>query len=298
MRLQQLQLLIAIAETGSLRASSRALNLTQSALSKSLQLLEDELGAQLVSRTAHGARLSPAGEAFAARAAVALRELKRGRDEVTAAVGGALPPVSVGLSPTAAVALAPGAVARFKARGDVVHVKFRDVLYPRSVQMVRSGELDFAVGPLLTTEIANDLASHELHVSRTVIVVRQGHPLEHSSSLATLIDAEWLLSGPLGGPGDPSTLGFEALGLEAPRPRLVCESTSTVLAMVSRCDMVCVLPDIFFKLYAARMNLVQVPVNEPLPTNPVVAIWRSDVPQTLSAKRMLDAFVLEAQSLG
>ncbi|MFO0235269.1 MAG: LysR family transcriptional regulator, partial [Burkholderiales bacterium] len=50
MRIQQLRLLLAIAETGSLRASARALNLTQPALTKALRLLEDELGAPLVVR--------------------------------------------------------------------------------------------------------------------------------------------------------------------------------------------------------------------------------------------------------
>ena len=62
MRIQQLRLLLAIAETGSLRASARALSLTQPALTKSLRLLEDELGVPLVVRSPHGARLAPAGE--------------------------------------------------------------------------------------------------------------------------------------------------------------------------------------------------------------------------------------------
>ena len=75
MRIQQLRLLLAIAETGSLRASARVLNLTQPALTKALRLLEDELGAPLVVRSPHGARLAPAGELLAVRAAAALREL-------------------------------------------------------------------------------------------------------------------------------------------------------------------------------------------------------------------------------
>ena len=46
MRLQQLQLIVALAEAGSLRAAASRLNVTQPALSKALRQLEDEAGLQ------------------------------------------------------------------------------------------------------------------------------------------------------------------------------------------------------------------------------------------------------------
>jgi Bacterial regulatory helix-turn-helix protein, lysR family len=42
MRLQQLQLIVALAEAGSLRAAASRMNVTQPALSKALSQLEDE----------------------------------------------------------------------------------------------------------------------------------------------------------------------------------------------------------------------------------------------------------------
>ena len=41
---------------------------------------------------------------------------------------------------------------------------------------------------------------------RSVIGVRRGHPLARARSLAALADAEWVLTGPAGGPGDPAAL--------------------------------------------------------------------------------------------
>jgi LysR family transcriptional regulator, regulator of abg operon len=75
MRLQHLQLIVALAEMGSLRAAASRLNVTQPALTKALRQLEDEFAAPLVHRTPKGVRLTPAGELLAARAASVAREI-------------------------------------------------------------------------------------------------------------------------------------------------------------------------------------------------------------------------------
>lgn len=295
MRLMQLRLLLAIAETGSLRASARALSLTQPALTKALHLLEEELGAPLVVRTPHGARLAPAGELLAARAATALRELDRGREEVSEWAGGSDARVTVGLSPAAAVLLAPGAVARMAARWPKVQVRLLDALFPRSVVLLRSGELDFAVGPIPADVAGADLALRPLFGSRTVVVVRRGHPLARARRLAALADARWVTTGPAGGPGDPGSLGFEALGLPAPRPWLACESFSTVLAMVGSLDVVCAMPQPFFERHGARLGLSRLPITDPLPRAEIQLAWRADGTPSHPVRRLMDAFGEEAR---
>lgn len=82
MRLQHLQLLLTLAQTGSLRVPAQVLNVTQPALTKALKQLEEEFGTALVVRSPKGVRLAPAGELLAARAATVLRELDRAREEV------------------------------------------------------------------------------------------------------------------------------------------------------------------------------------------------------------------------
>jgi DNA-binding transcriptional LysR family regulator len=264
-------------------------------LTKALRLLEEELGAPLVVRTPHGARLAPAGELLAARAAAALRELDRGREEVSAWAGGADARVTVGLSPAAAVLLAPGAIARLAARWPQVQVRLLDALFPRSTAMLRSGELDFAIGPIPSDLIGTDLSLRPLFDSRTVVVARRGHPLVRARRLAALVDARWVTTGPAGGPGDPGSLGFDALGLPVPRPWLACESFSTVLAMVGSLDAVCAMPNRFFERHGARLGLVRLPIADPLPESTIQVAWRTDAPLTHPARRLMDAFVQEAK---
>jgi LysR family nitrogen assimilation transcriptional regulator len=62
MELRDLRALISIAETGSLSAAARLLNLTQPALSASLQRLEEELGVILVTRHSRGSSLTEEGK--------------------------------------------------------------------------------------------------------------------------------------------------------------------------------------------------------------------------------------------
>lgn len=295
MRLQHLHLLLAIAEHGSLRTSAQALNVTQPALTKALRQLEEEFGTALVLRTPKGVRLAPVGELLAVRAATILREIERAREEVAWHTRHAAASVSLGLSPAAAILLAPGAVARFGARWPQVRLRVVDALYPRALAQVRGGDLDFAIGPLPIDGAGHDLVVQPLFDSQDVLVVRRGHPLARATRLAHLVETAWVLTGPSGGPGDPASLGFEVLGLRRPEVRLECESFSTLLALMPSRDVVGIMPRGFFERYAARMDLVELPIEDPLPTVTIHAASRADSPLTLPAQRLLDSFAQEAR---
>jgi DNA-binding transcriptional LysR family regulator len=62
MDLRQLEILQAIAETGSFTASGRKLHVSQSAISRQILLLEDELGEPLFLRVGRQVRMTPAAE--------------------------------------------------------------------------------------------------------------------------------------------------------------------------------------------------------------------------------------------
>ena len=297
MRLQHLHLLLTIVQTGSLRASALALNVTQPALTKALRQLEEEFGASLVLRTPKGVRLTPAGELLAARAGTVVRELARAREEVAWHTQHADASVTVGVSPAAAILLAPGTVARFGARWPQVRVRVVDSLYPRVLAQVRSGELDLAVGPLPPEGVGRDLVVQPLFDSQHVIAARRGHPLGQCTQLAELADAAWVLTGPAGGPGDPAHLHFEARGLRAPKVQLECESFSTLLALMPALDVVGVMPRGFFERYGPRIDLVALPIEDVLPATTIHVLSRADGPLTLPAQRLLDAFVQEARDL-
>ncbi|OLL31461.1 hypothetical protein BTH42_10970 [Burkholderia sp. SRS-W-2-2016] len=294
MRLQHLHLLLAIAQTGSLRASADLLNVTQPALTKALRQLEEEFGAALVLRSPKGVRLTAPGEMLAARASTALREIERAREEVDWHLRHAHAQVTIGVSPVAAILLAPGALARFSVRWPQVGLRVRDTLYPRALEQVRAGELDIALGPLPMEGFGRDLLVHPLFDSRIIIAARRSHPLAHVTSLAALADADWVLSGPAGGPGDPRNLRYETEFAGTPKVRLECESFATLLALMPRMDVVGIMPKGFFDRHGPAMDLIELPIADALPSTTIHALYRADAPLTVPAQRLLDAFVAEA----
>jgi LysR family transcriptional regulator, hca operon transcriptional activator len=78
MELRHLRYFIAVAEAGSVTvAAARKLHTSQPSLSRQIRDLEDEVGAQLLTRGARGSELTPAGRAFLDHAAWFYRRLKR-----------------------------------------------------------------------------------------------------------------------------------------------------------------------------------------------------------------------------
>ena len=64
MDLRQLEILQAIAETGSFTACGRRLHVSQSAISRQILLLEEELGEALFLRVGRQVRMTPAAESL------------------------------------------------------------------------------------------------------------------------------------------------------------------------------------------------------------------------------------------
>lgn len=242
MKVSQLELLVVLADTGSLRRAASRLNLSQPALTRSLRLLEASFGATLVIRSPRGVRLTPAGERLAARARAIGHELRRAREEIAALGGDAGGSVSIGVSSAAMMQVMPAAAALFRARRPAVGLRLVETLYPDAFARLRAGELDFIVGPVPVEGAGGDLAATRLFVNALYVVARRTHPLAGTRSLAGLAGADWALVGPAGGPGDLQRLPFAAAGLTSPKPSIVCESLTTFLEIAPELDILGLLP--------------------------------------------------------
>jgi DNA-binding transcriptional LysR family regulator len=83
MEIRDLAAFVAIAETGSISAAARELELSKSVVSERLADLERSLGAQLVQRTTRKLALTGDGDVFLARARTILAEVDEARAELT-----------------------------------------------------------------------------------------------------------------------------------------------------------------------------------------------------------------------
>ena len=153
LRLRHLELLVALAEAGTMRAAAGRLHLSQPAISKMLVEAEDALGARLFDRTRQGVQATAAGHAAVRRARVALGELAHACDEVGALHKGVSAVLRVGtFSVTAAV---PAAVVQLRRRLPGAAVRLHEGRVRELIQLLLEGELDCVFGAL-TPELLDD----------------------------------------------------------------------------------------------------------------------------------------------
>lgn len=145
--LRQIRSVIAVYEEGSFTGAAMRENATQSGISQHVGAVEAELGLKLFARTAEGVQPTPAGQRYYARAIEALRSLAAAEAEVRAATATLAGPVDAGLMPTfTRAALAP-ALERVADAHPAIAVRIVEGYSGTLTDMVRAGELDFALVP-------------------------------------------------------------------------------------------------------------------------------------------------------
>lgn len=181
MKLHQMQAFQAVARLGTVTQAAAALNISQPAISKTLKLLEEELGLSLFD-TVQG-RLSPTSQALALlpevgrilaqvhdlrRHAVDLRDGKRGVLRIASVPSGVVSLIEAGYG--AFSHAAPGAML------DVVTARTSSV-----VEMVSSGEVELGFCQLVGME--KGIASHAAIRGKVVCVLPIDHALAGRGSL-------------------------------------------------------------------------------------------------------------------
>jgi len=97
MELRHLRYFVAVAEAGSLTvAAQRRLHTSQPSLSRQIRELEDEVGAQLLTRRARGVELTPAGRAFLDHARSVLSQVEAATEAARRAAHPARPCFTMG----------------------------------------------------------------------------------------------------------------------------------------------------------------------------------------------------------
>jgi DNA-binding transcriptional LysR family regulator len=232
MKLQHLRSLVAVYEAGSLQQATKRLHISQPALSRTLQSLEEELGVTLLVRSSQGVSLTPFGVRLIAHARHVLESVGRARRDIDEMKGVVAQSVSVGITTVSALSVSlEDALASFHARYPATRLCIHELGPLAIATMLREGTLDFAVS---THPAENWSGLETLEACRiaTRLSVRQGHPLAGASDLGQLHDCLWVT--PVAGPGTAFDQLFAQNGLLPPSRVFECSSLNLVLdAMVA-----------------------------------------------------------------
>lgn len=228
MDLAQLRTFTVVARTGSISRAAAQLGYSQSALSRQIQALENDLGVPLLDRVARGIRLTRHGEALLPYAREVLRTLAQARVAVAEASDSAVR-VRLGSVPSATASLVVPALALLERAEPAVLVDLRQGSAAALIGAVLAEELDAAV--ILAAPESRPRAG--LTVERVLtdelrLLVPAGHPSAESGvpvALAELADQAWVETD--GDLGLLHRVGAEA-GLRLPRVRPVPDHAARI----------------------------------------------------------------------
>lgn len=203
-QLQQLRGFVYAARAKSITKAAAQLDLSQPSVSLQIQALEQELGTQLFERRGPRIRLTREGEILLELARPLVDGLegldeafRTQRDSVTHGA------VSIAAGGSTLQYILPPYVKTFVREHPQIDLRLHNVTGKAGLELLRSCEVDFAVGPMLDTP--SDIRFYPIMTYDPVLITAQDHPLARRKRITLKDIAEFPLILP---PRSQSTFRF------------------------------------------------------------------------------------------
>ena len=176
-RLRHLHTFVAVAQQGTLGRAAETLNLSQPALSKTLNELEQLTGTRLFDRGRLGAQLTLTGEQFLTHAVKILDALNHAGLSFNQKAEQPSEVIRIGALPTAALGILPAVIGPFHKQQSHVTLQVATMNNTMILSGLKSGELDIGIGRMSDPELMVGLNYELLFLESLKLVVRPNHPL-------------------------------------------------------------------------------------------------------------------------
>ncbi len=273
--LRQFRYFTAVAESGSVAGASRALNIAQSAVTKSMLELEAELGTQLFERSSRGMVLTPQGHRFLASARKVLSavtdatRLNRGEPQTLSGL------LAVGVTSLVAGYYLSELLGRFSRRHPGVQVFVTEETPPFLEHLLINGELDVAIMISNVLGEPRALVTETLTRSPNRVWLASNHALAQRDEL-TLADCAACDQIVLEADRVDELMSavWSRHGLK-PRTILRTASVEAVRSLAGAGIGIALLPDFLYRAWTLDAEHVDVrPLRDAVPTVDVGLVWR------------------------
>jgi len=274
--LQRLQQFLRVVDCGSIGRAAVTLRISQPALSKSLQRLEEVVGVKLLERSRRGISPTVFGQTLAAHARIIFAEVKSAEAEIEALRGTGAGRVRIGAGPSIIDQVLPGVIEPFCVEQPDVRVAVREGLVEDLLAALADTEIDIAI-------VSNSRGlDRERFVCQPVlqddltVVVAAGHPLaaRRHCSLQDLLDQRWVLPDR----DEPVRQRFDdvfrAAGLPPPTPTVETSSVICMKSLVRSGGFITWLPRLLAEHDHRAGLLVPIAVDEVSWERQVYVCWR------------------------
>jgi DNA-binding transcriptional LysR family regulator len=273
--LKQFRYFLAVSETGSVAAAARMINIAQSAMTKSVQELEDTLGMRLFARSPKGMVLTQAGHRFQASARKVISAvaeagmIDRGRQE---ALTGSL---TVGVTSLVAGYYLAELFARFQRSHPSVKVLVIEDEPQFLEHLLINGEVDLAIMVSNALGDPRAMVVEVLTSSPNRVWLASSHPLAERAEL-TLVDCAAVPQIVLDADrvGDVLRAVWTRHGLR-PEVMLRTSSLEAARSLVGVGAGITILPDFLYRAWTLDADHIEVRnLRDDVPSIDVGLVWR------------------------
>ncbi|CAM3514850.1 LysR family transcriptional regulator [Marinicrinis lubricantis] len=276
MELRQLQYFVKVAKKQHVTHAAEELHIAQSAVSRQIHQLEEQLGVNLFLQQGRNLQLTPVGKLFLKRVEAILADLERSIQETREFMDPELGEIRLGFPHSMGVHLVPMVVSTFKHEHNKVNFKLKQGKYDQLIQSVMKAETDLAfISPFPEK---HDHVTGDLLITEDLYAVfPPKHPLAQKESIS-LIDLK----------DEPFVLFNEGFSLRSivieacakagfiPKISFESDETDTIRGLVAAGMGVSLLPEIALKFSCTPLQPVQVKISDQKVTRTVGIIHRKN----------------------
>lgn len=284
---KQLEAFLVIEATRNLTEAANRLHVSQPALSRTLQLMEETVQVRLFERNTRSMALTAAGAAMLPIAKRLVGEFRESFGRFGEFLGGQSGQVVVAGLPSIVVAMMPRATQQLANASPGVEVKVLALVEQEVLAAVRSGSVDFGLATQPVT--SSGFVFEQLDTDEYVLVCRKDDPLaRHKSVPWTAIEHRCFVAmGPSSSVRPLTDRTFVEIGISVD-VRYESNSISLMGPLVAAGLGVSVLPRLALALTDCS-ELVVVRLGSPHVTRPVGLLQRAGTPLSPVAERLLTA---------
>ncbi|MDP9650687.1 LysR substrate-binding domain-containing protein [Paraburkholderia caledonica] len=277
LKLRHFSVLLAISRLGSMQKAADALNIGQSAVSKSIAELEETVGAQLIDRDALGAKPTVAGQVLIRHGEVIATAIQRATDELAAVLRGEAGQLNVGIfGPLTWWDVAAKAIADFRNECPRVKISVTEGPMDRLLGELGDGALDVVIGRLSAIYERDNFDVQILQQDTPQFVCRREHPLlkEETVQLEELVRYPWIL------PAPPSLLRMQVEHMVRDTIGTLPHTISSLsyalnFALVSQTDAIALISECTRRRVTEAFGVATVPFTLAVSLGPLVSVTRT-----------------------
>ena len=262
MELRQLRHFTAVIEHGTVHAAARTFGLSQPAITRSIQNLEQDLNVKLLRREGRQVLPTAAGATFFQHALLILNEAERAKSEVSLVESGTTGEVNLGVGTLFSNYIIDEAVLELSEHAPDLILRVQEGYFEDLMEKLLRGELDLVFINFPRVKMHPGVQLEHLVELHTEPFVRSGHRLARKRKiiLNELLTERWLLI------DQPHSIShfegsFLQAGLSIPRNRLLTNSLNLMKALILHGDFICYLPTEWFEadIRAGRIKPLHCP---------------------------------------